>query len=123
MVSEAPPFWWKKADWRALALWPFSLAYGAVARRRLVNAPREKIDVPVLCVGNLTVGGSGKTPVAIALAKRARAMGLVPGILSRGQDGIALPTALWVLLIFLLLSLATAVVATTALSQARPFRT
>lgn len=88
MVSEAPPFWWKKADWRAWALWPASLAYSAVARRRLLNAPREKVDAPVLCVGNLTVGGSGKTPVAIALARRARAMGLKPGILSRGHGGM-----------------------------------
>ncbi|TYR31985.1 tetraacyldisaccharide 4'-kinase [Mesorhizobium microcysteis] len=87
MVSEAPPFWWRKADWRAWSLWPFSAAYGAVARRRLLNAPREKVDAPVLCVGNLTVGGSGKTPVAIALARQAAAMGLKPGILSRGHGG------------------------------------
>src|SRR5690606_12899489 len=78
MVSEAPPFWWGDADWRAWALWPFSAAYGAVAARRLRNAPREKVPAPVLCVGNLTVGGSGKTPVAIALAGQAAAMGLKP---------------------------------------------
>ncbi|MEO3998223.1 tetraacyldisaccharide 4'-kinase [Mesorhizobium sp. CAU 1732] len=87
MVSEAPPFWWTKADWRAWALYPLSLAYGAVARRRLLKAPREKVDAPVICVGNLTVGGSGKTPVAIALAREASAMGLKPGILSRGHGG------------------------------------
>lgn len=87
MVSEAPPFWWQKADWRAWALWPVSSIYAAVARRRLLNAPREKIGAPVLCVGNLTVGGSGKTPVAIAIAAQARKMGLVPGILSRGHGG------------------------------------
>jgi tetraacyldisaccharide 4'-kinase len=87
MVSEAPPFWWGKPDWRAVALWPFAAAYGAVAARRLANAPREKIPAPVLCVGNLTVGGSGKTPVAIALARQAAAMGLKPGILSRGHGG------------------------------------
>ena len=87
MVSEAPPFWWTKADWRAWALWPASAIYGAVARRRLLNAPREKVEAPVLCVGNLTVGGSGKTPVAIALAREARRLGLAPGILSRGHGG------------------------------------
>lgn len=87
MISEAPPFWWKRADWRAWALYPFSAVYGAVARRRLLHAPRHRIDLPVLCVGNLTVGGSGKTPVAIALARQARAMNLAPGILSRGHGG------------------------------------
>ncbi|TKT69191.1 tetraacyldisaccharide 4'-kinase [Aquamicrobium sp. LC103] len=87
MVSEAPPFWWQPADWRALALYPFSTVYGMVARRRLLTARREKIDLPVLCVGNLTVGGSGKTPVAIALAREAQAMGFRPGFLSRGHGG------------------------------------
>jgi tetraacyldisaccharide 4'-kinase len=87
MVSEAPPFWWKKADWRAAILSPFSAAYAALARRNLVNAAREKVGAPVLCVGNLTVGGAGKTPVAIALAVEAREMGLKPGFLSRGHGG------------------------------------
>ncbi len=87
MASEAPPFWWEKPDWRSLALSPLSLAYGAVARRQLRKARRQKVDAPVLCVGNFTVGGSGKTPVAIALAEQARAEGLRPGILSRGHGG------------------------------------
>ena len=87
MVSEAPPFWWKRAGWQAWALSPFSFVYGEIARRRLLKAAREKVDLPVLCVGNLTVGGSGKTPVAIALAVKARAMRLKPGFLSRGHGG------------------------------------
>jgi tetraacyldisaccharide 4'-kinase len=87
VASEAPPFWWEKPDWRSLALSPLSLAYGAVARRQLRKGRRQKIDAPVLCVGNFTVGGSGKTPVAIALAGQARAAGLKPGILSRGHGG------------------------------------
>lgn len=86
-ASEAPPFWWQKPDWRAYALYPTSLIYAAVARRRMTYARREKIDIPVLCVGNFTVGGAGKTPVAIALAKQARRMQLSPGFLSRGFGG------------------------------------
>ena len=43
--------------------------------------------MPVLCVGNPTVGGAGKTPIAIALAQQARRMGLEPGFLSRGHGG------------------------------------
>jgi len=87
MVSEAPPFWWQEADWRAYALSPLSTLYGMIARHRLMNARREKVDLPVLCVGNLTVGGAGKTPVAIALAEQAKRMNLKPGFLSRGHGG------------------------------------
>jgi tetraacyldisaccharide 4'-kinase len=87
MATEAPPFWWEKPDWRAYALYPASVVYGAVAERRMTRARREKIDVPILCVGNFTVGGAGKTPVAIALAEEARRMRLSPGFLSRGFGG------------------------------------
>ena len=87
MASEAPPFWWEKADWRAFGLYPLSRVYGFFAARRMVNARREKLDVPVLCVGNFTVGGTGKTPVAIALARQAKRMHLNPGFLSRGHGG------------------------------------
>jgi tetraacyldisaccharide 4'-kinase len=87
MPLGAPAFWWRRPGWRAAALSPLSAIYGAVARNRLLNAPREPIDLPVLCVGNFTVGGSGKTPVAIALAKGAKEMGLKPGFLSRGHGG------------------------------------
>jgi tetraacyldisaccharide 4'-kinase len=86
-ISEAPPFWWTKPDWRAWALAPLSALYGSVAARRMINARRQKIDVPVLCIGNFTVGGAGKTPVAIAFAKQARRMNLRPGFVSRGHGG------------------------------------
>ncbi|MBS3647385.1 tetraacyldisaccharide 4'-kinase [Pseudaminobacter sp. 19-2017] len=88
MFSQAPAFW-SKPDWRVAALSPVALVYGAVARRRLVTAARRQVELPVLCVGNFTVGGSGKTPVVIALALEAGRMGLKPGILSRGHGGRA----------------------------------
>ncbi len=87
MANEAPPFWWEQADWRAFALYPLSRTYGFFARRRMINARREKVDLPVLCVGNFTVGGTGKTPIAITLAGQAKAMHLNPGFLSRGHGG------------------------------------
>ena len=87
MASEAPPFWWEQPDWRAWSLWPASALYGAVAGRLLRRAPREKIAAPVLCIGNFTVGGTGKTPVAIAMAQAFRSRGMTPGILSRGHGG------------------------------------
>ncbi|MDR6434420.1 tetraacyldisaccharide 4'-kinase [Brucella pseudogrignonensis] len=87
MASEAPPFWWGKPDWRALSLAPLSWVYGAVAGRRLLKAEPPKIAAPVLCIGNFTVGGAGKTPTAIAFAKAAKERGLNPGIVSRGYGG------------------------------------
>ncbi|WP_048648595.1 tetraacyldisaccharide 4'-kinase [Nitratireductor soli] len=87
MASEAPPFWWEAADWRAWCLSPFSTLYGMVAGYRLAAARRTPVDAPVLCVGNFTVGGEGKTPVAIALAKQAVKAGRKPGFLSRGHGG------------------------------------
>jgi tetraacyldisaccharide 4'-kinase len=87
MVSEAPPFWWKKGDPRAWLLTPASLIYGYFAGRRMRNAKRVEIDVPVICVGNFTVGGAGKTPTVITLVRAAKARGLKPGVLSRGYGG------------------------------------
>ncbi len=87
MVSEAPPFWWTKADWRAWTLSPFSFLYGRIAGYRMTHARRASVPVPVICVGNFTVGGAGKTPTALAIARAAKAKGLKPGFLSRGYGG------------------------------------
>lgn len=87
MASEAPPFWWDKPNWRAYGLAPLSWIYGAVAGRRLLKAEPPKVPAPVLCIGNFTVGGAGKTPTAIVFAKAAKERGLHPGIVSRGYGG------------------------------------
>lgn len=89
MVSEAPPFWWTKPDWRARLLWPVSYLYGRIAGKRMANGRRASVPVPVICVGNFTVGGAGKTPTALALARQAKEKGLKPGFLSRGYGGSA----------------------------------
>lgn len=89
MASEAPPFWWEPADWRAWMLAPVSAIYGRIAVSRMNRTAVPGVDVPVLCVGNFTVGGVGKTPVSIALAHAAQARGLTPGIVSRGHGGSA----------------------------------
>ncbi len=88
MASEAPPFWWEEPDWRATLFSPLSAIYGSVARRRMDNAKPDAIDLPVLCVGNLTVGGGGKTPTSVAIANAAKKMKLKPGVVSRGYGGI-----------------------------------
>lgn len=84
MAGEAPPFWWEKADWRAALLWPASLIYGRLAARRLDRARRETFELPVLCVATFALGATGRTQVAMALARTARAMGRRPGLVVRG---------------------------------------
>jgi tetraacyldisaccharide 4'-kinase len=81
---RAPAFWsYEKPTLSAIALSPFAQIYGVVAARRLrqigVGAP-----LPVLCVGNLVVGGAGKTPVALALAERLIRLGEQPWFATRG---------------------------------------
>lgn len=87
MAGEAPPFWWTKPDWRSCALTPVAYVYGTIAGRRLLKAEPPKVAAPVLCIGNFTVGGAGKTPTAIAFAKAAKERGFNPGIVSRGYGG------------------------------------
>jgi tetraacyldisaccharide 4'-kinase len=87
MVSEAPPFWWEKAGVQAWLLSPVAWLYGAVAARNMRRGKRIEMPVPVICVGNFTIGGAGKTPTVIALARAATTRGLKPGVLSRGYGG------------------------------------
>ena len=87
MVSEAPPFWWTKTGWQAICLYPLSFVYGRISGAVMRHRRRHALPVPVVCVGNFTVGGAGKTPTAIALARAAKAKGLKPGFLSRGYGG------------------------------------
>ncbi|MDY8109339.1 tetraacyldisaccharide 4'-kinase [Fulvimarina sp. 2208YS6-2-32] len=84
VAFKAPDFWWQAPSWQAAALSPLALTYGAVAARNLDKGRRAPLSVPVLCVGNPTVGGAGKTPTAMALARAAIALGRTPGFVTRG---------------------------------------
>jgi tetraacyldisaccharide 4'-kinase len=75
--------------WRAYALLDVSLLYrGAMALRRKLYASRvlkqHKLDVPVVVVGSIFVGGTGKTPLTIWLVEQLRSRGYTPGVISRG---------------------------------------
>jgi tetraacyldisaccharide 4'-kinase len=81
-----PSFWWHKASLGSGLLAPVAAAYGAVAAQRMAR-PGARAAVPVLCVGNFTLGGAGKTPAALYLAKMLTEAGEKPFFLSRGYGG------------------------------------
>lgn len=86
---KAPGFW---QDERAVAgrlLAPLGWLYAEATAWRLTHAHPWRAPIPVICVGNLTVGGSGKTPVVRDLAARLTRAGHQPHILSRGYGGRA----------------------------------
>ena len=85
-MPQAPEFW-ARAGLASDLLAPLGWAYGAASAARRALARPERVSVPVICVGNLTAGGAGKTPVVLSLAARLREQGRKPHILSRGYGG------------------------------------
>lgn len=80
--------WTRRGGW-AWLLWPLSLLYFGAWRLhqlsyRIGLRAAHRVPVPVIVVGNLVAGGAGKTPVVIALVAHLQAMGLRPGVVSRG---------------------------------------
>ncbi|WP_249693199.1 tetraacyldisaccharide 4'-kinase [Stappia sp. WLB 29] len=84
---SAPSFWWRPPGPAAFALAPIGWLYGAITASRMARKPAYTAAVPVICVGNFTVGGTGKTPFALALAEGLRARGEKPVFLTRGYGG------------------------------------
>lgn len=83
---RAPSFWAKRGGTSVL-LWPFEKIWIYGARRRLANGPWVRLDVPVICVGNINAGGTGKTPSVIALLDFLAQMGVRAHVVSRGYGG------------------------------------
>lgn len=96
---RSPSFWWHHAPHPAAGFWatdflapkllaPLGALYGEIASRRMSQSG-QRLPIPVLCVGNFVVGGAGKTPAAIALAKRLIGAGKTVFFLSRGYRSAA----------------------------------
>jgi tetraacyldisaccharide 4'-kinase len=90
----APRFWYQKSSLLAYLLSPAALLYRAITlgHRNLYRFGIKKtrhFSIPVIVVGNITVGGVGKTPFVIWLANWLKSQGYHPGIVSRGYGGSA----------------------------------
>jgi tetraacyldisaccharide 4'-kinase len=81
-----PAFWYRPSSWESHLLRPLGALYGAVAAWRLKQKGLDA-GIAVFCVGNYHVGGAGKTPTVLALAKILRELGETPVVLSRGYGG------------------------------------
>lgn len=85
-LSEA----WLRRGGLARLLWPLSLVYGALVRARFAAYrwgwfAQTRLPVPVVVVGNVVVGGAGKTPTVVAIVQHLQRLGHRPGVVSRGH--------------------------------------
>ena len=83
---RAPEFWSGKPGVVAALLSPIAALYAATTARRMTRHG-QKLALPVICCGNATAGGAGKTTVALDLGERLSARGLAPHFLLRGYGG------------------------------------
>ena len=84
---KAPQFWYETISWKATFLLPLAYLYNMLTYLREKFGSYQKYDCLTICVGNLNVGGTGKTPTTIALADHFLKKGLQVHIVSRGYKG------------------------------------
>lgn len=86
---RSPRFWYGKPDnsvWQKI-LSPLANVYRGIIQKRLANEPVYQAQIPVICIGNIVMGGSGKTPVVQSITEILQAQRQNPCVLMRGYGG------------------------------------
>ncbi len=87
-MLKAPKFWYLKKDtYLSNSFYPLSLLFRFGTKIRNFINQKEKTSLPIICVGNIVVGGAGKTPVALKIGKLLIKAGYNPHFISRGYSG------------------------------------
>ena len=85
---DEPSWWYGPGDaWQARLLMPAAKLWGHIAERRWAGAKPVDVGIPVICIGNFTAGGTGKTPLSLHIAATVQRMGRTPVFLTRGYGG------------------------------------
>ena len=84
MIINKPKFWDKRnIDFFALLLLPISLIYIVINFIKNINNKGKKFNIPIICVGNIYIGGTGKTPLAIEIYKILKKIKQKPGFVKK----------------------------------------
>ena len=84
---QAPDFWFRPPGLRAVFLSPLGALYRRATARRVARAPEHQGVVPVICVGNINAGGTGKTPTVIWVLTQLQSGFHTPHVVTRGYGG------------------------------------
>ena len=92
-MLKAPKFWYKKNNTiYSNALYPFSLLFRLGTKLRNFFSSEKHSSIPIICIGNIVVGGAGKTPVSMKICKMLIKAGYNPHFISKGYAGVVVPS-------------------------------
>ena len=83
MKLYKPKFWDKNKNFFSILLFPISLIYLCVIKLRKILISKKQFKIPIICVGNIYIGGTGKTPTSIYVAQQLLKGGLNPVIIRK----------------------------------------